>query len=349
MSIVTKQAPKYRKWVCTVQNPDPGEDFVKKMLGMVDSIKYLAWSYEMGNDQISDSNPAYTDDYEGGNLHYQVYFETTKQYRQSAISTLLTDEEGNKIWIQWSYAPQSAENYAIKSDKTLVDGPWFWGSKGQGERNDLKAARAAIEKDHLNYESLRRTGKHDTVCAKYRNYIKEIAMDVEAKELKPITWPIVLKHKFNEWKMDKPNPAVKKRSWWIVADPDWGKTYWANETLGDMLVYSIPNDARYRYENYQDEDIIIYDDKSCSFAEYSDVLNTFKLRQQVSGAVRNVTKYWKRNHTRNIIVLTNKTIEQVGFSEAHVPAMHARFITIDLRKKAEIEIEKNDEFYINEQ
>lgn len=302
---------------------------------MCADIKFICWAYEMGDNHVGEENPAYVEGEDiGGNLHFQVYFETTKQYRQSEIRKLMKNEDYPQgFHLEWSYAPKSAEAYAVKADHTLVDGPWEWGSKANpGQRNDLAAARKAIVEEKLDYKGLRLTGKHDQVCAKYKNFIKEIARDVVEQQLKPIEWPIVFKHEDKQWVMDKPDPSNKKRNWWIVSDPDWGKSYWANETLGDFKVYSIPVDKTYRFEDYDDEDLIVYDDKAADFAEYSDVLNTHKLRQQVPGKVRYETKYWKRNHTRNVIVLTNKTIEEVGFSAPHVTAMHSRFIVIDLRK-----------------
>jgi len=348
---VKKYAQKYRKWIATVQNPDPSENFPQKMVSLCSDIKFICWGYEMGNEKVGEVNPAYVEGEDtGGNLHYQVYFETTKQYTQSAMRQHLTDEDGNGIWTEWAYAPKSAQTYAVKADHTLVDGPWEWGGQSkQGERNDLKAAVEAMKKNNLTYDDLRKTGQHHGVCAKYKGYIKEIEMDICTEQLKEIEWPIKLSATFSDmsrpgepdetktWEMNKPDPKNKKRNWWVVAKADWGKTYWMNEKLGDFKVYAVPKDKTYRYETYDDQDLIIYDDRNAEFSEYADVLNTWKVRSQVCGKVRYTTKYWKRNHTRNIIVLNNHTIEEVGFTEEHVKAMHARFTVIDIRESKRVD------------
>lgn len=159
----TRERPtKYRKWMLTVQNPDPSEDFTKWMTEKVEDIKRVVWSYEMGAKEIGVDNPAYDEEWhnagneQGGNLHYQVYFETTKQYRVDAMRKKIGSH-----WLEQCYCPRSAENYCIKSDHTLVDGPWEFGEPSkQGDRSDIKRAVKIIEKD----KDLKRVAEEEPVA-----------------------------------------------------------------------------------------------------------------------------------------------------------------------------------------
>lgn len=165
--------------------------------------------------------------------------------------------------------------------------------------------------------------------------------------LKSVTWPIELHTAERKYEMLAPDPKIKKRSWWIIAPPNAGKTRWLNRVFAGVAVYT-PRMGKYPFEGYADQDIIIYDDrKSVSFEEFSDVLNTWDMVHPVYGEVRYTQQNWKMGHTRNIIVLSNKTIEQ-SVPEEDVIRMKKRFIQIVNPKLLLPEEESDDDELMGE-
>jgi len=147
------------------------------------------------------------------------------------------------------------------------------------------------------------------------------------RQLTPIDYPIKLVTADKTYEMFAPDPRTKKRSWWIVAPPNAGKTRWLNHTFAGKSIYS-PRSGPYPFEGYADQDIIVYDDREgVSFAEFASVLNTWAIIMPIAGQIRYTTKNWKLNHTRNIIVLSNKTIENSMEIDDHL-RMKKRFIQI---------------------
>lgn len=162
---------------------------------------------------------------------------------------------------------------------------------------------------------------HDFIKRK-KNYDAWVDYNEQLK-LKDIDYPI----NFLGINIDKPDPANKKRHYWFVGPPDLGKTYAINETFGGYKVYVRPNN-KYPFEAYNDEDIIIYDDiHDIKFTELANVTNTYKIRTPVYGDVRYNNKFWKLNHTRIIIVVSNKAPEYYDLQDAFL----SRFNIIDLR------------------
>lgn len=110
--------------------------------------------------------------------------------------------------------------------------------------------------------------------------------------------------------MFEPKASHKKRSWWICAKPDAGKTYWLNKNLVGQKVY-FPRVGRFPFDDYEGEQLICYDDRqSVTFEEYADVLNVWDIRKCVYGETRYICRYWPRGQVRNIIVMANNTIEE---------------------------------------
>jgi hypothetical protein len=143
-----------------------------------------------------------------------------------------------------------------------------------------------------------------------------------------VAWPVKLACEGGDYTMERPDPKIKKRSWWIVAAPNSGKTRWINATFGMSKVY-VAAAGDFPYEQYAGEELCIYDDRQkVTFEELSGVLNTYQIHTQVPGKARYVPVYWPLNATRSIIFLTNTLIEDYGFSIEHIAAMKKRFIQI---------------------
>lgn len=145
--------------------------------------------------------------------------------------------------------------------------------------------------------------------------------------LKEIVYPIKLTVGYITYEMNKPIASEKKRSWWIKAAPNAGKTYWINKQFEGQRVYMVSR-GKYPFELYNDEEIIIMDDFTLSFDMIANILNVWTLPMHVAGDVRYVSKEWKLNSVRNIIVLSNKCIDEIYTKNKD--AMLARFVYIDL-------------------
>lgn len=145
--------------------------------------------------------------------------------------------------------------------------------------------------------------------------------------MRAVSYPIELVCEGKSYAMLQPDPRVKKRNWWIVAPPNAGKTRWLNRTFAGQRIWA-PRTGPYPFEGYGDEDIVVYDDRTgVSFAEFASVLNTWDIIMPVAGQVRYNVQNWKLGHTRSVIVLSNKTIEQSMPEEDH-QRMKKRFIQI---------------------
>lgn len=165
---------------------------------------------------------------------------------------------------------------------------------------------------------------------------------VQQASLREISWPVRLVTDKTTYLMEQPSAALKRRHWWIVAEPNAGKTKWINKTFRGTKIYC-PRMGKYPYEGYAGESLIIYDDRSgVSFAEFSDVCNTWDIPHPIYGEVRYVTADWPLSKTRNVIVLSNHTVEESMPAEDHL-RMKKRFIQIVNPKLIEDDEKSDDE------
>lgn len=126
-------------------------------------------------------------------------------------------------------------------------------------------------------------------------------MDQLMAERKQIEFPLVL-----PWMtINKPNPAEKKRHWWICGPPSVGKTLTLDNALKDRAAFWCAVEKEYRFEGYLGEEIVIYDDCWPGLQELICVSNTTNaMRERPCG--RRFTKgYFEANSCRTIIVLAN--------------------------------------------
>lgn len=147
------------------------------------------------------------------------------------------------------------------------------------------------------------------------------------RQRREVSYPIRLVTAGRTYEMQRPDPSKKKRHWWIVSPPNAGKTRWLNKTFRGQRVY-VPSADDYPFEGYDGEDIIVYDDRDdTTFAEFSNVANTWEIECAVFGKVRYRKQYWPIGATRNIIVLSNKSIEE-HFKSEDWDRIKKRFIEI---------------------
>lgn len=162
--------------------------------------------------------------------------------------------------------------------------------------------------------------------AKYHDHLWSLQYALQ-QSLREPAYPIRLECDGITYELSRPDPAIKRRSWWIVAPPNAGKTRWVNSTFKGCRIYS-PRTGKFPFEGYCDQDIILYDDRGgVAFEEFASVLNTWDIVQPIAGEIRYITKDWKVGHTRSVIVLSNKTIEE-AMEATDVARMRKRFIQI---------------------
>lgn len=133
--------------------------------------------------------------------------------------------------------------------------------------------------------------------------------------------------------VNKPEPNEKMCNYLIISEPDGGKTHWVNNTFEGKRIYSRTQDSTYPFDDYNDEEIILYDDVVPKIAELLQVSNCYKIRTPVYGNTRYAKKYWPLNVRRTMIILCN---EQRIPSYWRDPAFISRFNIIHMTKKIEI-------------
>lgn len=172
---------------------------------------------------------------------------------------------------------------------------------GQGKRHDIRNFIEAIEDGTPNYDLMK---DHSDCWAKYSGLKERVENTVYQKSLSDIEWPLIVSDNIS---IQKPDAAVKQRHYYIWGPPSIGKTYLFQRLLQGKKAFMAPATALYRFEDYGDEDLIIYDDVLPCREELIEVSNTWLLRRERIGKARYNKRYWKLGHSRTIIILSNFT------------------------------------------
>lgn len=180
----------------------------------------------------------------------------------------------------------------------------------QGERNDIRAAMADV-REGKSVMQLRED--HPSLMMRGERWLLGYRAGLAGHRLRPITYPVV-----TPWfTVPKPDPSVKRRHWWLVGAPDAGKSLGVLGAFRGMRVYLVGS-ARYPYEQYEDEDVIVYDDVVPTEGHMIRVTNTWPAQMHVAGECRYFPKFWKIDHCRTVIILSN-------YAPELTPAEAARF------------------------
>jgi len=103
----------------------------------------------------------------------------------------------------------------------------------------------------------------------------------------------------------KPANNEKKCNWIFVAPPDYGKTFAIQQAFENKKVYvRVPSETP--YDDYEDEDVILFDDNTPQLEELLIASNCYKIRTPVVGRTRYKKRYWKLNQRRVIIIVCNE-------------------------------------------
>lgn len=172
--------------------------------------------------------------------------------------------------------------------------------------------------------------EQSTVKKNYEGYLFKKHFK-RLKALKEIQWPLQItdENKTIHW-MNKGEFRNKKRHWWIIGQPDAGKTTYINRITKGMNVWWPAVD--YQYEGYDGQELVIYDDVLPKFSEIADVANEHLGMKPVYGKTRYTRIYWHENVYINIIVLSNKHFEHCTEYNDCITGMHARFNVIHVSK-----------------
>lgn len=291
-----------RYWVWTVNNYIGIPIFNPKYMD------YLGWAPQVG---------------ESGTPHLQGYVQFSKPRVLSRVVSALKDAGPAHVEPARGTGQQARDYYAVDEKGTNTGPVEEFGTldpaavnavakANQGVRNDLKAVEKALREGQA--ISLVRAEWPD-IWAKYQHWVNWIISDMDRGERKDPVYPIVL-----PWcSIPKPDPAEKKRHWWIWGPPDVGKTNITQTAMAGMKVYSAGPNAKYRFESYEHEDIVLFDDCVPTLQEILDATNTWHIQRERVGGKRYSSGYWKVGHSRTLVILANHAPKDWPAS------FHARF------------------------
>jgi len=172
--------------------------------------------------------------------------------------------------------------------------------KKQGERTDLHVCLNAIKERKLS--EIEVAIEFPMIFQKYNKTVVVHVGQARRGIRKQIEYPVKIK---NWFVINKPDPAKKNRNIWIWGAPGIGKTPTIQHAFKGTKVYLCGSRDLYRFERYQDEEIIIYDDIRPTMEEVLDVTNTWECEKERCGGKRYSSGTWLVDQTRTMIVLHN--------------------------------------------
>lgn len=291
-----------RYWVWTVNN------YIGEPIFNPKYMDYLGWAPQVGD---------------SGTPHLQGYVQFTKPRVMARVVTALKDAGPAHVEAAKGTGQQARDYYAVDEKGTNVGEVVEHGAldpdavntpakANQGTRVDLKTVEKALREGQP--LSLVRAEWPD-VFAKYQHWVNWIVSDMDRGERKEVVYPIVL-----PWcSIPKPDPAEKKRHWWIWGPPDVGKTHITQTAMAGMKVFSAGPQPKYRFEGYEHEDIVLFDDCVPTLQEILDATNTWLIQRERVGGKRYSSGYWKVGHCRTLVILANHAPKDWPAS------FHARF------------------------
>jgi len=129
----------------------------------------------------------------------------------------------------------------------------------------------------------------------------------------------------------QPDASNKQRHLWIYGPPNAGKTLWLEENVLKYQNYRISG-TLYPFDNYDGQQIIIYDDIPPSAGHLLSICNSSKYPRPVPGQTRYGVRYVPGNLIPLVIVCSNHDISTFFHDEADVTkdAIRSRFIEVEL-------------------
>jgi hypothetical protein len=171
----------------------------------------------------------------------------------------------------------------------------------QGKRTDLHRLQDMI-KEGATPRELREA--LPATMARYRAYAVAYKQDIETVDLEDLVYPVDL-HWFKIQDPSTLNPEgelIKNRHIWLWGPPTAGKSHMLQKLLGNKKVFWAKATKDDRYEDYDNEDIIVFQETTdFTREEIINITDTYEGSQRVYGKTRYTRQYYKRGHSRTII------------------------------------------------
>lgn len=298
-------------WVFTINNPVQWVKFKPK------TMQYMVQSPQIGKEKKTKHLQCFVQfkcEKALAGFNQQVN-QTTKQHAHGEIA-----RAGYKQAVHDYILNGETNTFFDKFDHIQIDGKcdedYVPVPRQQGKRSDLKSAMAAVKDGASDMELCQ---GWPNIMARNAKFIAEYRGALEMAEQKEIKFPVDC-----EWfDLDKPDGRVKRRHIWLWGPPDIGKSIIVQQALMGTKTFMAGSSDKYRYEGYDDEEIIIYDDIVPSVEEILQVTQVHLIRKERYGDIRYGRKYWKLFQARTIIILHN---EPPPFSEDQ---FHARVVVFE--------------------
>lgn len=167
---------------------------------------------------------------------------------------------------------------------------------------------------------------------KKMNDLKAWQSYVQSKKLKPVTFPLILPDE-KRTSVPVPTAANRKRHIWIVARPDWGKTWWLNVTFANQIVFYPINACDTPFDHYNNENVILFDDYK--FEEYHkemliEISNCYTSQRHVYARTRHYPKFWPTQSNPGGVRLMIVVANSVPFNWWDCDWFTSRFNVFDL-------------------
>lgn len=296
----------HRYWCFTINNPTDVPVFAPI------PMQYLGWAPQLAPTT--------------GTPHLQGYVQFKKPKPRRDVVVALADGGAAHVLKADGNGGQARDYYAVDEKKTntgpvvehgVLDRAAVNVAGVQGLRSDLKEFMARVKGGVP--RSLLMAEMPD-VFAKYQSWCSQVFQDSDIGEREEVKWPVLL-----PWcTIEKPDPAIKQRHVWLWGAPDSRKTYLTQTAFAGKRVFMAGSNSKYRFEGYENEDVIVFDDTIPSLAELLDCTNTWALAKQRIGGQRYTRGYWKTGHSRTIIIISNDP--PTGWP----PSFYARFRVIQV-------------------
>lgn len=239
-----------------------------------------------------------------------------KEFEAWVQKNFIDDHKDDYLVFRWTAAQEPHQDGTIHFHLYLEFGDVFetrnqlyWDKYGKhGNYQVAKSRRAIVKYIHKGGRFVGTIAKEHEVQREEWTNFRKVKEDKEAWELeqefaarKEITWPII----FPWFDVPKPDPVIKKRHYWFIGRPDLGKTHFTDLATLGMKVFWCGEEKQYRFENYRNEQLIIYNDCHPSRRELIKVSDTINALIERPNKRRYNAGYWRAGTVRTIIVLDN--------------------------------------------
>lgn len=221
----TTKDTRHRDWLFTINNPTQSEKELYDYIAAIKNIKYFTFQREKG---------------EQGTEHFQGYINFSEAKFFSTMKNLFSEPN---IKPSAHLEPRKgtktqAKEYCQKSDTRIGEIQEYGEFVESGERSDLTEIMDDIE---LGLDEVELSRKHQGKFARHQNWADRYKQAIIAK-------------KFG--KLRRLNLEVT----YIYGTTGLGKTRYVMDKYGDENVYRITNYDGNLFDNYNNEDVIVFEE-----------------------------------------------------------------------------------------